>query len=128
VGSDANRGWYEQQQGGQSSSFPQEQGGDWVIDIKDEYPFSQSLRDTALSPTPSIATSAFTNISYSEATTGFSMPHFTASVSGSDAAAPRLTSPEPMTPDSMVFVRAADQLVAALEEDIHTAELRATER
>jgi hypothetical protein len=88
AGSDANQSWYEQQQGGQPSVLAEGQSTSQVIDIEDdEYPISQSLRDTALSPTPSIATS-FTDISYSEATTGFSTPHFTASVSGSDAAAP----------------------------------------
>jgi Chromo (CHRromatin Organisation MOdifier) domain len=88
AGSDANRGWYEQQQGGQSSPLSAGRSAGRVIDIEeDEYPFSQSLRDTALSPTLSITTS-FTDISYSEATTGFSTPHFTASVLGSDAAAP----------------------------------------
>jgi hypothetical protein len=126
AGSDANWGWYEQQQGGQPSSFSEGRSAGRVIDIEDdEYPFSQSLRDTTLSPTPSVATS-FTDISYSEATTGFSMPHFTTSVSGSDAAAPRPTTPEPTTPDSAVFAWAADQLAAALEEDIRAAELGAT--
>jgi hypothetical protein len=128
VGSDANRSWYEQQQGGQSSPLPEGRSAGRVIDIEeDKYPFSQSLRDTALSPTLSIATS-FTDISYSEATTGFSTPHFTASISGSDAAAPRPTMPEPATPDSAIFARVADQLAAALEEDIRAAELGAAGR
>jgi Chromo (CHRromatin Organisation MOdifier) domain len=125
AGSDANRSWYEQQQGGQPSSLSKGRSATRVINIEDdEYPFSQSLRDTALSPTPSIATS-FTDISYSEATTRFSMPHFTASISGSDAAAPRPTTPEPATPDSAIFAWAADQLAATLEEDIRAAELGA---
>jgi hypothetical protein len=55
------------------------------------------------------------------------MPHLTASVLGSNAAAPQPASPEPVTSDSVVFAWAADQLVAALEEDIRAAEPGAAE-